>query len=56
MKKTLTAIIFLLAGILADAQSVYDAMTFSQNNYYGTARSIALGNAVTALGEETLER
>ena len=25
-------------------------LTLSENNYYGTARSIALGNAVTALG------
>lgn len=29
---------------------MYDALPFAQNNYYGTARSVALGNAVTALG------
>lgn len=29
---------------------MYDAMNFSQNLYYGTARSMALSNAVTAVG------
>lgn len=29
---------------------MYDALTFSQNNYYGTARSIGMGNAMTAVG------
>ena len=29
---------------------MYDAITFSQNHYFGTARSMAMGNAVTALG------
>lgn len=29
---------------------MYYGIDYSQNNYYGTARSIALGNAVTALG------
>lgn len=29
---------------------MYDALLFSQQNPYGTARSIGLGNAVTALG------
>lgn len=29
---------------------MYDAMTFSEVNYYGTARSMSLGNAMTALG------
>ena len=32
------------------AQNMYDAMEFSANNYYGTARTMALGNAVTAVG------
>ena len=39
-----------LAAISAGAQSMYDGINFSENNYYGTARSISLGNAVTALG------
>lgn len=29
---------------------MYDGQTFSQNNYYGTARSIGMGNAMTAVG------
>ena len=29
---------------------MYDALNYSQNTYYGTARTIALGNAVTAVG------
>lgn len=50
--KKISVSIALLLGItgLAGAQNMYDAMSFSKNNYYGTARSMALGNAVTALG------
>lgn len=40
----------LLAGIAAGAQEWQDAYLFSQNNYGGTARSIGMGNAMTALG------
>lgn len=29
---------------------MYDAINLSRNVYFGTARSMALGNAVTALG------
>lgn len=45
-------IAFALLGIAASAsaQNIYDAMMFSENNYYGTARTMALGNAVTAIG------
>lgn len=45
-------IAFALLGIAASAsaQNMYDAMMFSENNYYGTARSIGIGNAVTAVG------
>ena len=51
MKKIiLSAGILLAAAALAGAQNMYDAIYFSQNNYFGTARSMALGNAVTALG------
>ena len=32
------------------AQTMWDAITYSQNNYYGTARTLAVGNAVTAIG------
>ena len=51
MKKIiLSAGLLLAAATFAGAQNMYDAITFSRNNYFGTARSMALGNAVTALG------
>lgn len=34
----------------AKAQTMYDALKFSENNYGGTARTMAMGNAFTALG------
>ena len=51
MKKIILTILFfciLAAG--AWAQSMQDALLFSDKNLYGTARSIGMGNAVTALG------
>ncbi|MCM1501359.1 MAG: hypothetical protein NC115_01675 [Bacteroidales bacterium] len=50
MKKT--AITLLLAAVAASAgaQTMYDALTFSENDYAGTARTLAMGNAFTALG------
>ena len=50
MKKIILAAAFLALTTAAGAQSMYDAIVFSQNNYFGTARSMAMGNAVTALG------
>lgn len=50
MKKILAIAAFLAAAAGAGAQNMYDAITYSENNYFGTARSMALGNAVTALG------
>lgn len=50
MKKTFIAITLLMAAVTAGAQTMYDALTYSQNNYYGTARSIGMGNAMTAVG------
>ena len=50
MKKTFIAITLLLAAVTAGAQTMYDGLTFSQNNYYGTARSMGMGNAMTAVG------
>ncbi len=50
MKKILVAAAFLAATVGAGAQNFYDAITFSQNHYFGTARSMGMGNAVTALG------
>ena len=51
MKKILIAIVSLAAACFAaSAQDSYYAEMLSRNNYYGTARSVALGNAMTALG------
>ena len=47
------ALIFLLtvaAAFAGHAQSAYDAFLFSENDYEGTARTVAMGNAFTALG------
>lgn len=38
------------AASSAWAQTMYDALTFSENDYAGTARTLAMGNAFTALG------
>ena len=50
MKKIFLAAALLALATAAGAKSMYDAIAFSQNNYFGTARSMAMGNAVTALG------
>ena len=50
MRKTAFLILFALAALSAQAQTVYDALLFSDRNYEGTARSVAMGNAFTALG------
>ena len=50
MKKIILAAALLAATASAGAQNIYDAIVFSRNSYYGTARSMALGNAMTAVG------
>ena len=50
MKKTAITILLSLAALASYAQTAYDALMFSENNYEGTARSVAMGNAFTALG------
>jgi hypothetical protein len=50
MKKTIITALMSLTVVAASAQTMYDGLTFSQNNYYGTARSIGMGNAMTAVG------
>ncbi len=50
MKRTLFTILLSTIVVSAGAQTMYDALTFSQNDYYGTARSIGMGNAMTAVG------
>jgi hypothetical protein len=51
MKKTaLTILLTAMAMATGYAQGAYEAMLFSKNDYEGTARSVAMGNAFTALG------
>ena len=50
MKKYISIIASCLVSVFASGQSMYDAIAYGENNYYGTARSISLGNAMTALG------
>lgn len=51
MKRTILATAAILAaGLTAAAQDWPDALRYSDNDYEGTARTIAMGNAFTALG------
>lgn len=50
MKKIAIATLLAFAAFSAGAQTIGDAAQFSEHNYYGTARTIAMGNAFTALG------
>ena len=50
MKKIALAALLSLAAAAAGAQTLSEALSYGVNDYYGTARSIALGGAMTALG------
>ena len=50
MRRFALAALLSLAAAAAGAQTISEALTYSVNDYYGTARSIALGGAMTALG------
>lgn len=51
MKKTaITVLLGIFAWGAVSAQTMMDAWTLSEYNYEGTARTIAMGNAFTALG------
>ena len=52
MKRTIFLIASILACFVSGAQNMYDAANFCQNTYYGTARSMGVGNAMTAIGGE----
>ena len=52
MKKTLIFILLALSFQLMNAQNESDALRLSQNNYQGTARSMAMGGAFGALGAD----
>lgn len=49
-KYLILSVLGLTAGLGAQAQGIYDALRFSKIQYEGTARSLAMGNAFTALG------
>lgn len=50
MKRTLTALLLAAVSLNVGAQTWQDAYVFSENNYVGTARSVGMGNAMTAVG------
>lgn len=50
MRKIVITILLVLIATASYAQTAYDAFLFSENNYEGTARTVAMGNAFTALG------
>ena len=51
MKKTaLILSLMTMAAGAGSAQTIYDALRYSESNYEGTARTLAMGNAFTALG------
>lgn len=50
MRRIIIAALFTFAAAAAGAQTLTEALSYSENNYVGTARSMALGNAMTALG------
>ena len=50
MKRTAITILLALCASGLFAQTAYDALMLSENSYEGTARSVAMGNAFTALG------
>ena len=50
MKRTAITLLLIAVAASAEAQSMYDALRYSENNYEGTARTMAMGNAFTALG------
>ena len=50
MKKTAITILMALVAMSGYAQTAYSALMLSENDYEGTARTAAMGNAFTALG------
>ena len=50
MKRIISVILCIGVAVSAGAQSWQDAQILSENQYGGTARSMAMGNALTAVG------
>ena len=41
-----------VGSVASMAQTMYDALDLGKDNYYGTARTMGMGNAVTAVGAD----
>ena len=50
MKRIFAAVFLLSLALQAGAQDWADALRYSENDYLGTARSVGMGNAMTAVG------
>ena len=50
MKRILVAVFLSAIALQAGAQGWTDALNYSENDYLGTARSVGMGNAMTAVG------
>lgn len=50
MKKTVLTLLLTISAYASYGQNAADAYLISENNYEGTARTVAMGNAFTALG------
>ena len=50
MKKIFASVFLLSLALGAGAQGLQDAIDFAGNDYLGTARSVGMGNAMTAVG------
>ena len=50
MKRIIATILLGALAFEAGAQGWQDALTYSENDYLGTARSVGMGNAMTAVG------
>ncbi len=50
MKRIALTATAVLISVCTFAQTAYDALMFSENEYEGTARTMSMGNAFTALG------
>ncbi len=50
MKRIICFVLGATVAVAAGAQTWQDALLFSENNYSGTARSVGMGNALTAIG------
>ena len=50
MKRIFASVLLAALAFEAGAQNWMDALTYAENDYLGTARSVGMGNAMTAVG------